>query len=134
MRSTIENLMYPSRTVMDLVCGSLLVSASRQLTVFQSLAMALYFASRGQGTIHNDSTGTDEEYTSPARVLLSGLGSDELLGGYSRHRVAFRNNGWKGLTDEVGWINIPVLLDSVSLISDILTSSNSTSTVYHPVT
>lgn len=69
--------------------------------------MALYFASRGTGTLlranPNDTTVTEEEeaYTTPARVLLSGLGSDELLGGYSRHRVAFKNSGWKGLLDEV---------------------------------
>lgn len=68
--------------------------------------MALYFASRGTGTLlktnPNDTTATEEEaYTTPARVLLSGLGSDELLGGYSRHRVAFKNSGWKGLLDEV---------------------------------
>lgn len=40
-------------------------------------------------------------YTSPARVLISGLGSDELLGGYSRHRNAFVSGGWQGLIDEV---------------------------------
>lgn len=77
--------------------------------------MALYFASRGSGYLDNHnikSTGPasavvaagDPEalplYNSPARVLLSGLGSDELLGGYSRHRAAFAHNGWEGLLDE----------------------------------
>lgn len=83
--------------------------------------MALYFASRGQGTLHDsskstgppagvghpdarcapNSAGQQQLYTATARVLLSGLGSDELLGGYSRHRVAFAKGGWEGLLDEV---------------------------------
>lgn len=40
-------------------------------------------------------------YTSPARVLLNGLGSDELLGGYGRHRTAFKAGGWQAVIDEV---------------------------------
>ncbi|KAG8914781.1 hypothetical protein FRC00_010802, partial [Tulasnella sp. 408] len=70
-RPQAQNLMYPNQTVMDL-----------------SLALALFFASRGIGHVTN-SDGTSTPYTSQARVLLSGLGSDELLGGYSRHRKAF---------------------------------------------
>lgn len=34
-------------------------------------------------------------------MLLSGLGADELLGGYARHRNAFAKGGWQGLVDEV---------------------------------
>jgi asparagine synthetase B (glutamine-hydrolysing) len=30
--------------------------------------------------------GSEESYRSPARVLLAGMGIDEQLGGYSRHR------------------------------------------------
>jgi asparagine synthetase B (glutamine-hydrolysing) len=41
-----------------------------------------------------------EEYVSPAKVLLSGLGSDELLGGYSRHKIAYNQGGWDGLISE----------------------------------
>ncbi len=41
-------------------------------------------------------------YTSPARVLLNGLGSDELLGGYGRHRSAFNSGGWQAVISEVG--------------------------------
>lgn len=63
--------------------------------------MALYFAARGAGKIREDSTGETRSYTSTARVLLNGLGSDELLGGYGRHRSAFNTSGWCGLIDEV---------------------------------
>jgi len=40
-------------------------------------------------------------YRSPARVILSGLGADELLGGYSRHRTAFKQGGWLALLNEL---------------------------------
>ncbi|KDQ19731.1 hypothetical protein BOTBODRAFT_375199 [Botryobasidium botryosum FD-172 SS1] len=83
-RPKIEALMYPSRTIMDL-----------------SLSLALYFASRGIGSLRPTLTAPPQPYTSPARVLLSGLGSDELLGGYARHRHAFQRAGWEGLIDEL---------------------------------
>lgn len=41
--------------------------------------------------------GTYTKYHSDCRVLLSGLGADELLGGYTRHRVTF-SRGDRGTT------------------------------------
>jgi len=78
------NLIHPHNTEMDL-----------------SIASALYFAARGSG---NASTNLDEPsvpYTTPARVLLSGLGADELFGGYTRHATAFNRTGFNGLLDEL---------------------------------
>lgn len=73
-RQRVVDLMKPQNTVMDL-----------------SISLAFYFAARGQG--HLATAGPDQqeppEYTSRARVLLSGLGADEVLGGYARHRRAF---------------------------------------------
>ncbi|KAG8961396.1 hypothetical protein FRC03_005408 [Tulasnella sp. 419] len=83
-RPKIEEFMLPSRTVMDL-----------------SLALALYFASRGRGVVRESPSSDAVPYTSEARVLLSGLGSDELLGGYARHRHAFTKGSWQGLIDEL---------------------------------
>ncbi|KAI0757184.1 asparagine synthase-domain-containing protein [Daedaleopsis nitida] len=83
-RATVEALMYPSKTVMDL-----------------SLAIALYFATRGTGQVRSHPEGEPQPYTSPARVLLNGLGSDELLGGYGRHRTAFKAAGWQAVIDEL---------------------------------
>lgn len=66
-----------------------------------SIAYALYFAARGQGLVTENSTTPAAPYTSPARVLLSGLGADELFGGYSRHPAAFQRRGYAGLVDEL---------------------------------
>jgi len=41
------------------------------------------------------------EYVSGARVLLVGLGADELCGGYGRHRTAFRKGGKDALQQEL---------------------------------
>jgi len=73
-RPTVIHLMHPHNSEMDL-----------------SISLAFYFAARGQS----------DEYTTPARILLSGLGADELLGGYSRHSTAFRRAGYQGLLDEL---------------------------------
>ncbi|KAH9964424.1 asparagine synthase, partial [Russula dissimulans] len=81
---TVKSIMWPCHTVMDL-----------------SLAMALYFAARGTGKVRSGPDTQSEPYTSPARVLLNGLGSDELLGGYGRHRTAYSTGGWPAVIDEL---------------------------------
>ncbi|KAK1229384.1 hypothetical protein PQX77_007561 [Marasmius sp. AFHP31] len=84
-RPIIEGLMLPGRTVMDL-----------------SLAQALYFASRGIGVVKTGFESEPVPYRSTARVLLNGLGSDELLGGYGRHRTAFTHvGGWHAVIKEL---------------------------------
>jgi len=40
-------------------------------------------------------------YISEARVLLNGLGSDELLGGYGRHRSVYNTGTWEAVISEV---------------------------------
>ncbi|KAI8969063.1 asparagine synthase-domain-containing protein [Mycotypha africana] len=97
-RQRIIDRMYPLDTVMDL-----------------SIAMAFWFASRGRGNLSNMHINYKnlvkqivptliyavKEYESHSRVLISGLGADEQLGGYSRHREAFRHGGWNRLIEEV---------------------------------
>ncbi|KAF1944590.1 hypothetical protein EJ02DRAFT_83504 [Clathrospora elynae] len=83
-RATVLALMHPHNTEMDL-----------------SIAFALYFASRGIGFRRATDETTTEPYTSLAHVLLSGLGADELFGGYQRHAVAFARRGYPGLLEEL---------------------------------
>ncbi|KAL4861824.1 hypothetical protein BDV12DRAFT_179745 [Aspergillus spectabilis] len=85
-RDTVKRLMRPHNTEMDL-----------------SIACALYFAARGQGTALDSQSLESEpyQYTTPARVLLSGLGADELFAGYARHGIAFSRNGFEGLINEI---------------------------------
>lgn len=70
-----------------------------------SIACALYFASRGQGTCYNSASNPtialEDIYTTSARVLLSGLGADELFAGYGRHGVSFNRSGFEGLIAEI---------------------------------
>ena len=83
-RASVITLIHPHNTEMDL-----------------SIAYALYFAARGTGIASPNANSTANLYTTPARVLLSGLGADELFGGYTRHATAFSRTGFKGLLDEL---------------------------------
>ena len=83
-RSQIISLIHPHHTEMD-----------------YSIACALYFAARGEGKVLGLADQTETFYSTPARVLLSGLGADELFGGYTRHATAFSRKGHAGLVDEL---------------------------------
>ncbi|KAJ6189380.1 Asparagine synthase [Penicillium mononematosum] len=90
-RDQVKRLMRPHNTEMDM-----------------SIACALYFASRGQGTAQTDPSAQlptpdtpSPTYTTTSRVLLSGLGADELFAGYGRHSVAFNRGGFKELIAEI---------------------------------
>ena len=77
-------LMAPHNTEMDL-----------------SISKALYFAARAQGHVIRPDCEHESPYKSQARVLLSGLGADELFGGYTRHATACARGGYRALQDEL---------------------------------
>lgn len=83
-RQRIVQLLYPHDTEMDLSIGN-----------------ALYFAARGTGSICYKPGQESTPYQTPVRVLISGLGADELFGGYTRHATAYSRRGFKGLLDEL---------------------------------
>ncbi|TGJ81070.1 hypothetical protein E0Z10_g7703 [Xylaria hypoxylon] len=86
-KEKVLSLMYPHDTEMDL-----------------SIAFALYFAARGTGDCYVNQIEwqpSPPTISTTARVLLSGLGADELFGGYSRHELAFKRRGYSGLIDEL---------------------------------
>ncbi|KAI6812100.1 hypothetical protein KC340_g17106 [Hortaea werneckii] len=83
-RQQVINLMHPHNTEMDL-----------------SISYALYFAARGTGSLTSAAEPNTNPYTTAARVLLSGLGADEIFGGYQRHTTAYNRHGFPGLLDEL---------------------------------
>lgn len=66
-----------------------------------SIGYALYFAARGSGLALTTAGVQGTPYSTTARVLLSGLGADELFGGYTRHATAFKRHSYEGLIAEL---------------------------------
>ncbi|KAK9484875.1 asparagine synthase-domain-containing protein [Lipomyces starkeyi] len=84
-KSRVQDLMFPKDSVMDF-----------------SIALAFFFAARGIGTMFTSPVADPvEEYSTLSRVLISGLGADELFAGYTRHGTSFARGGYDALANEL---------------------------------
>lgn len=62
-----------------------------------SIGTSLYFASKGEGKLYE----TNENLKFPGKILFSGSGADEILGGYSRYRSNFLQYNKDGVIREM---------------------------------
>ena len=77
-----SQLIYPLTTVLD-----------------DSIGTPVWLGARGLGYVIDKASRI--LYQSNARILLAGMGADEQLGGYTRHRRAFEQGGWGKLLKEI---------------------------------
>lgn len=122
-RQRILELIFPADSVMDFNISSILWHASKAKGVvydgdYPEISSWVTRYSELNPSLHGDQTsmtgdtekdrsislnlsGSYHSYVSKAKVLISGLGADELLAGYGRHRTVFRKQGLQSLASEL---------------------------------
>lgn len=80
--SNMLDILYPMDTEMDF-----------------NISLALKLAAKGKGIDHE----TKELVECKSKILLNGLGADEIFCGYSRYRVAYIRGGYKEVEEEMNF-------------------------------
>lgn len=88
-KKRVQKLMYPQQTEMDLSIAIAFYFASSNMIPSQKMELMNFDVSWEDFLQSRDSYVKYEEYNSLSKVLFSGLGADELFGGYSRHEALF---------------------------------------------
>ncbi|KAJ3179502.1 hypothetical protein HDU85_004775 [Gaertneriomyces sp. JEL0708] len=88
-KADVISALYPKNTVMDFSIGVAFWWASRGIGCLYDGSNAITAATTQECRESGNSIKPSETYVSKARVVLTGLGPDELLGGYSSHLTAF---------------------------------------------
>ena len=91
---TLEDLQQHEENLLDLIYP-------KQTHMDFNIAMILHIASQGEGVLYP----TEKRVKSSARIYLSGLGADEIFGGYSRYKNAFRRGGFGEQLEEMRFGN-----------------------------
>ena len=64
-----------------------------------NIGAVLGFASRAEGILHPSKS----KVRTGSRIVLDGLGADEIFGGYRRYRTAFLRGGYPELREEMAF-------------------------------
>lgn len=88
-KTKVESLIYPQQTEMDQSISTAFYFASNNIIPCKKLTLKNYNIEWDQFVNDPHSYLDIQDYLSKAKVLFSGLGADELFGGYSRHQVLF---------------------------------------------
>lgn len=88
-KPVVKQLIFPQQTEMDLSISMAFYFASNNLIPCKKIELSDFKVEWDEFITNRNHFVHCELYVSEAKVLFSGLGADELFGGYSRHRVLF---------------------------------------------
>jgi len=115
MENSVTKLCYPQNTLMDLSISTSLYAGSKSqgricsiISPLDILQIAMDFQGKCNDALNTTKLLSSFKHTlgdmvtAKSKVLLSGLGADEIFGGYSRHLILYiQNNPWMKIEQEM---------------------------------